>query len=179
MAKRNQYNKATLSTITTLSCSYVTSSAVSASQITGSFISASSQINGRLNCGTSNFFFVQSADTITIPVNANFVAVAANSTQVTASIDWTGFNYAQSYKIINVGTQTMKVSGAVSASGADQWGAAGFDGVYVNNTPLNEFLIPSEKWVEGIGYPSGSILANTVKATYVIYASGSTPRIPI
>tara|TARA_R110000824_G_scaffold174752_7_gene352907 strand:- start:2825 stop:3370 length:546 start_codon:yes stop_codon:yes gene_type:complete len=179
MAKRNQYNKATLSTITTLSCSYVTGTAVSASAVTCSFISASSQINGRLNCGTSNFFVTGTGNTITIPVNTNYVVVAANAVGVTCSINWQGFNYAQPYRIMNPGSAAMKISGALSASGgAVQWGAVGIDNLYVNSTPANEFLIPAGIWVDGVGYPSGTANVD-VKGTYVVYASGAMPRIPI
>jgi hypothetical protein len=152
MAKRNQLNRTTLSTVPNLTTTTLTATT----------------IDGAKHCSAAN---IHGDSTFTMPTNVNQVVVYQENPPCTGSIDWTAFKYAQPYTICNLGGALM-VSGAVSSSTS---GLAGVAGVGIQSTPLNDYTIPAATFVEGMAYPPGTKNAGgqTLAFTYLIYNSGS------
>jgi hypothetical protein len=162
MAKRNQLNRATLSTVPNLTTTTLTATTVSAS----STISATT-VDGTTHCSTANLL---GGGTFTVVTNQNNVIIYSAGEPSTGSIDWTAFKYSQPYTIVNLSAVQVLLSGAVSASTT---GLSGLN-AYGPGAGLNEYMIPARTFLEGVAYDPGlTVGGNPSNFTYYVYNSGT------
>ena len=151
MAKRNQYNRQTLSTVVNLEASTVDATLMDADTKT---------IIGQSSANGAQF---------TLPTSQNVIMCLNLSAPGTASVDYTGFKAGQHVVFLNVGQHETRISGTVSSSN----GIVGINGIAINGTPLNEAVIPARTYVKWLSLATSTHPDTTIGPRIAVYESGS------